>query len=49
MTTFVRAQHDQLRTLLRQPKSPARDTQLRGPVEKNYRKNLATTLDYDVT
>ena len=96
-TTFVRAQHDQLRTLLRQPNSPARDTQLtnalsqmvdydemtrrafgqpcptelpgcknhwadftaaqktevsgllRRLVEKNYRKNLATTLDYDVT
>jgi ABC-type transporter MlaC component len=96
-TTFVRAQHDQLRTLLRQPASPARDTQLtaalaqmvdydemarrafgqpcpaelpscknhwgelsdaqkaevsgllRRLVEKNYRKNLAKTLDYDVS
>jgi ABC-type transporter MlaC component len=96
-TTFVRAQHDHLRALLRQAPSPARDTQLtaalaqmvdydemarrafgqpcpaelsgckvewatltdaqktevsgllRRLVEKNYRKNLAKTLDYTVT
>ncbi len=95
-TTFVHAQQDQLRTLLRQPASPARDNQLtaalgqmvdyaemtrrafgepcaadtpgckdhwaelsdaqktevasllRRLVEKNYRKNLSKTLDYDV-
>jgi ABC-type transporter MlaC component len=96
-TTFVRAQHDQLRTLLRQAQTPARDNQmtaslaqmvdydemthrafgqpcpadlpscknhwaeltdaqkaevgglLRRLVEKNYRKNLGKTVDYDVT
>jgi ABC-type transporter MlaC component len=96
-TTFVRAQHDQLRALLRQPQNPGRDNQLtaslarmvdydemtrrafgqpcpadlpacknhwadftdaqkaevggllRRLVEKNYRKNLGQTLDYDVT
>jgi len=95
-TTFVRAQHDQLRTLLRQPASTSRDAQLtralaqmvdydevtrrafgqpcpaeaagcknhwadltdaqhaeiasllRRLVEKNYRKNLSKTLDYEV-
>jgi phospholipid transport system substrate-binding protein len=96
-TAFVHSQQDQLRTLLRQPASPARDTQvttalsqmvdyqemthrafgepcnveapgckdhwadltadqktevlglLRRLVEKNYRKNLGKTLDYNVT
>jgi phospholipid transport system substrate-binding protein len=95
-TAFVHAQHDQLRGLLRQPASPARDTQvgtalgqmvdydavarrafgepcpvevpgckdhwadltdaqksevaglLRRLVEKNYRKNLNKTLDFNV-
>jgi len=93
---YIRTQQDQLRTLLRQPASPARDNQvaaalaqlvdydavtrrafgepcpaelagckdhwadlseaqrseisglLRRLVEKNYRKNLSKTLDYDV-
>jgi phospholipid transport system substrate-binding protein len=96
-TAFVRAQQDQLRTILRQPASASRDTQvastlgqlvdydtvtrrafgepcpaevpgckdhwaelsdaqkaevgglLRRLVEKNYKKNLSKTLDYDVT
>ncbi len=95
-TTFIRAQQDQLRTILRQPASASRDTQvasalaqlvdydavtrrafgepcpvdlsgckdhwadfsdaqkaevsslLRRLVEKNYKKNLSKTLDYNV-